>query len=1171
VTNSGANTIFISGVDIATATNLTQTGVILLDLINASSAGVSSINSQSGILTFTGSAGVQVITNGQSFTFSGINLATTTQLTNTGVTLINLINGLSGQLNQTGSNLQNQINTINNNPSGYITGDLYWSRNSANTFLRNPLDNVGLNISSPTEKLHIRSGNLFIDSVEGNLTGKLFFGEDGSKIYSITYDGSQISPNNYLSIVSDFLTNKTLLRTDQNGNFQIYGNLEVQSGIVSQNIKLTSGASNGHYLISDSQGNASWFNLNTGQFASNTQLTNSGVDLIARDNSVSGALDTRLTQTGVDLISRDNSISGALNLRLSSTGAALISRDNSISGALSLRLTTTGVNLQNQINAINNGTGNFITQVLGGPNYAIRFVSGNQITGNNNFIYDYLNEFIGIGTGTPSAPLTVKQSNNSGIINFGGGIPSASRGISIEYRDSDDAGRITAIHQGTAFKNILINPAGGLVGIGTTNVTSTLEVGGFIRASGIRLISGAQNGRYLISNANGDASWSDLNTGQFASVFNLTQTGVDLIARDNSISGAINIRLTDTGLNLQNQINSINNGTGNFITGDLYWNRNGANLYPSTISNFIGLNVNAPTDRLHIRSGNIFLDAAPDQESKIFFGENGARTYSIVYNGTGVTPNNFLDIVADFPNGKRLLRTDQNGNFGISGNLTIETGVSIGTGTIPNIPLLVRQHSNQSGIVTIGGTIPNGVRGLSLEYGDANDAAVIGAVHQGTAFKNVLISPAGGFVGIGTSSPTSVLEVGGIITSTGIVTNTGITITRNGTAEVLRVNNLNYFSAKNSVGVYEPFLWPRWSDDITYLNYGSGGLNIRNANSQNTIFATHARNVGIKTAFPQSDLHVAGHTFMSGIRLVSGAQNGHVLTSDSAGNASWQTNIANIVGGPDSTIRFVSGNQVTGSSNFYYEYTSTGRVVIRPVSGANPTLTLWPNELINDGTRYGAITLNGSTAELGIANPSAEIRMMRAGGGAIGAMDLRTKSSEAGFPSKTAIYINSSQNVGLGTQSPSEKIDVSGYIRASGIKLISGAQNGHVLTSDSAGNASWQASSAGSTVINSGYVPLKLKTISGNYTLVSGDDVIMANAPTNDKFTLTLPNVTNINYSGKLFRVKFIKSSPSLTGFINITGTSNQLIDYEPSINLVNRNETVSIIGDTENSMWRLF
>lgn len=51
--------------------------------------------------------------------------------------------------------------------------------------------------------------------------------------------------------------------------------------------------------------------------------------------------------------------------------------------------------------------------------------------------------------------------------------------------------------------------------------------------------------------------------------------------------------------------------------------------------------------------------------------------------------------------------------------------------------------------------------------------------------------------------------------------------------------------------------------------------------------------------------------------------------------------------------------------------------------------------------------------------------------------------------------------VGIGTITPTSKLDVVGTGTFQGLKILSGASNGYVLTSDAVGNASWAASSGG--------------------------------------------------------------------------------------------------------------
>jgi hypothetical protein len=76
---------------------------------------------------------------------------------------------------------------------------------------------------------------------------------------------------------------------------------------------------------------------------------------------------------------------------------------------------------------------------------------------------------------------------------------------------------------------------------------------------------------------------------------------------------------------------------------------------------------------------------------------------------------------------------------------------------------------------------------------------------------------------------------------------------------VFGVDNKSIFVAKNSSNVDESYLWPRWSDDVMYLNYGAAGFNIRNNSSVSTIFMDNSGRVGIG-ANPADRLTVFGGT-----------------------------------------------------------------------------------------------------------------------------------------------------------------------------------------------------------------------------------------------------------------------------------------------------------------------
>ena len=87
-------------------------------------------------------------------------------------------------------------------------------------------------------------------------------------------------------------------------------------------------------------------------------------------------------------------------------------------------------------------------------------------------------------------------------------------------------------------------------------------------------------------------------------------------------------------------------------------------------------------------------------------------------------------------------------------------------------------------------------------------------------------------------------------------------------------NSFGFF-AKNSAGTDEQWMWPRYSDNVMYTNFGANGWNIRNNTSNNVMFMGNNGNVGIGTVAPNAKLEVAGELKIgnSGV-LCSAAQEG---------------------------------------------------------------------------------------------------------------------------------------------------------------------------------------------------------------------------------------------------------------------------------------------------------
>ncbi len=83
-------------------------------------------------------------------------------------------------------------------------------------------------------------------------------------------------------------------------------------------------------------------------------------------------------------------------------------------------------------------------------------------------------------------------------------------------------------------------------------------------------------------------------------------------------------------------------------------------------------------------------------------------------------------------------------------------------------------------------------------------------------------------------------------------------------------NNTNW-QVQNTTPAYEFFLTPRGGDNVTYMNYGSAGMTLRNNGSLSTLFMTNANQVGINMggtttsnpASPTAILEVAGNNLQT--------------------------------------------------------------------------------------------------------------------------------------------------------------------------------------------------------------------------------------------------------------------------------------------------------------------
>lgn len=206
----------------------------------------------------------------------------------------------------------------------------------------------------------------------------------------------------------------------------------------------------------------------------------------------------------------------------------------------------------------------------------------------------------------------------------------------------------------------------------------------------------------------------------------------------------------------------------------------------------------------------------------------------------------------------------------------------------------------------------------------------------------------GGNVGIGTNAPTYLLTLGA-------------------PGSVFGVENTASFLAKNGGGTYETYLWPRWSDNVMYLNYGSAGFNIRNNASTTSMFMTNAGLVGVGNfTNPQVRLAIDG----AGINVYATSawvennmhvQGNEVLTIGGRGRLRVGT-AWNFVG------LFADANSA-GTNNDLILGASSGTTRVGPNAGSGQHLR-WANSQLRDD-QGGSMELGGSDvyANGGIGTP----------------------------------------------------------------------------------------------------------------------------------------------------------------------------------------------------------
>jgi hypothetical protein len=603
-------------------TELAATGAYLTGLIQASNAGVSTINGASGILTFTGAGDIVITRQGQSFTFSG---------TSGG--------GGAGDLTQALADTLYYPRT--GNPSGYVriseTGILVGENETgafANTFVSKSETGIFDNTFVSHSETGIYANTFVAKSDTGhfighNETGVLsdeFVSHTETGIYTNTFVSKSetgIFDNTFVSHTETGIFDNTFVSHTETGNFVSIPYVTGVSGYLSSKIDST-----GSYLYGLIQASSAGVSALNGQSGTLT-LTGAGgvtVSTVGQTITVSGgsSIDTGIlvgkNETGVfdnTFVSHTETgiytntfvqfsqtgnfsevrVSGLLRTMVNLTGVSGIHISTGLSGVVNIG----GGHLQTQINNINSNTGSFVTTAQTGI-----FVGKNE-TGifDNTFVAHtetgiYTNTFVQFSQTGLHSEVRITGSQRT-LVNLTG---------------------LSGIHISTGLSGI-VNVDGGNLSSRIESTGSTLY--GLIQASSAGV--SALNGRSGTLTLTGAGNVTISITGQTFTISgntgSLASTGYV-----SSVSGVINNRLEATGAYLTGLITQLNS-----LTGEITLSGAGGIIITSTGNNIVisgsGL---TPGDYVLRSETGIYSNTFPThvQTGNLLVGKNQTGNFSEV-------------------------------------------------------------------------------------------------------------------------------------------------------------------------------------------------------------------------------------------------------------------------------------------------------------------------------------------------------------------------------------------------------------------------------------------------------------------------------------------------------------------------------------------------------------
>ncbi len=503
-------------------------------------------------------------------------------------------------------------------------------------------------------------------------------------------------------------------------------------------------------------------------------------------------------------------------------------------------------------------------------------------------------------------------------------------------------------------------------------------------------------------------------------------------------------------------------GSGSF-GGASFWNLDGTNLYASSTDWNVGIGTTDPGAKLDLNGS---LRANSSVTLSLFAG-GGTRMLTI--DNSGVLGAAAVPI--GLPSGTSGYTLRYDGSNWVSNSTIFNNGTNVGIGTTnPGTRLTVVGSGNYSidaGNYRVGNVAApfSDLDAVNKSYLDsAISSATSSITLWGGSTAGNIWSLASGNVGIGTTNPTRKLTIG---VSSGY---DGVYINADSTSAypTLTLNRISNVRASQTV--YSTSGTTDWATGIMY-NSGSANslfsISTDSTLANSKLVINSSGNVGIGTTNPSYPLDISGAIRTSG----------SVISKLSTSNYDYKNVLHYQNNSPSQTGAMVIGFTSAGSSMLFirisgYDYV-TNRGAWEAVIGGYwyPTSTTWINTSaeIRGSAPFRSIKLMTDASGnpkivLGETNtvwqyPQFKVDVYAGYGGQANfssgwdaslSADLSALTLKSSPTIKT--YVDSSGNVGIGTTSPSTKLDILGSLKVSNsaqISLLGGSGNRMVTVDDS--------------------------------------------------------------------------------------------------------------------------